>query len=83
MFNLGSGGGQVVSVFAFHSDDPSSNPAEIYNFSVKLLLKRTSINKKESGVGPFLKKNKCSIKFMPMTGFELHTFGIGSTCFAI
>ena len=44
MFNLGSGGGQVVSVLAFYSDDPSSNPAEIYNFSVKLSLKRTSIN---------------------------------------
>ena len=51
------GGGQVVSVLAFYSDDPSSNPAEVYNFSVKLLLKRMKINKKEAGVGPF-KKNK-------------------------
>ena len=54
--SLGRGGGQVVSVLAFYSDDPSSNPAEVYNFSVKLLLKRTKINKKEAGVGPFLKK---------------------------
>ena len=53
---MGCGGGQVVSVLAFYSDDPSSNPAEVYNFSVKLLLKRTKINKKEAGVGPF-KKN--------------------------
>ena len=53
---MGRGGGQVVSVLAFYSDDPSSNPAEVYNFSVKLLLKRTKINKKEAGVGPF-KKN--------------------------
>ena len=52
----GCGGGQVVSVLAFYSDDPSSNPAEVYNFSVKLLLKRTKINKKEAGVGPFKKK---------------------------
>ena len=52
---MGRGGGQVVSVLAFYSDDPSSNPAEVYNFSVKLLLKRTKINKKEAGVGPFLK----------------------------
>ena len=52
---LGRGGGQVVSVLAFYSDDPSSNPAEVYNFSVKLLLKRTKINKKEAGVGPFFK----------------------------
>ena len=54
--SMGRGGGQVVSVLAFYSDDPSSNPAEVYNFSVKLLLKRTKINKKEAGVGPFLKK---------------------------
>ena len=30
----GRGGGQVVSVLAFYSDDPSSNPAEVCNFSV-------------------------------------------------
>ena len=46
---MGRGGGQVVSVLAFYSDDPSSNPAEVYNFPVKLLLKRTKINKKEAG----------------------------------
>ena len=54
--NLGRGGGQVVSMLAFYSDNPSSNPAEVYNFSVKLLLKRTKINKKEAGVGPLEKK---------------------------
>ena len=48
----GRGGGQVVSVLAFYSNNPSSNPAEVYNFSVKLFLKRTKINKKEAGVGP-------------------------------
>ena len=36
----------MVSVLAFYSNDPSSNPAEVYNVSVKLLLKRTKINKK-------------------------------------
>ena len=36
----GRGGGQVVSVLAFYSDDLSSNPAEVYNFSVQLLLKK-------------------------------------------
>ena len=46
----------MVSVLAFYSDDPSSNPDEVYNFSVKFLLKRTKINKKEAGVGPFKKK---------------------------
>ena len=58
---LSRGGGQVVSVLAFYSDDPSSNPAEVYNFSIKLLLKRTKINQKEAGVGPliFFKKMTC------------------------
>ena len=28
---LGRGGGQVVSLLAFYSDDPSSNPAEAYS----------------------------------------------------
>ena len=50
---LGRGGGQVVSMLAFYSDDPSSNPAEVYNFSVKLLLKRTKINKKRPGLAHF------------------------------
>ena len=50
----GSGVGQVVSVLA---DDPSSNPAEVYNFSVKLYLKRTKINKKRPGLAHFY--NNC------------------------
>ena len=56
VFKVGRGGGQVVSVLAFYSDDPCSNPAEVYNLSVKMLLKRTKINKKETRVGPFFKK---------------------------
>ena len=32
----GRGSGQVVSVLAFHSDDSSSNPAEVFNFPVKI-----------------------------------------------
>ena len=50
----GRGGGQAVSVLAFYSDDPSSDPAEVYNFSVKLLLKSTKINKKRPGLAHFL-----------------------------
>ena len=53
---LGRGGGLVVSVLAFYSDDPSSIPAEVYNFSVKLLLKRTKINKKRPGLAHFFLK---------------------------
>ena len=47
------GGGQVVSVLAFYFDDLSSNPTEVYNFSVKLYLKRKEINKKRPGVVHF------------------------------
>ena len=43
---MSRGGGQVVSMLVFFSNDPSSNPAEVYSFSVILCLKRTKINKK-------------------------------------
>ena len=36
---MGRGGGIVVGVFAFFSDDPSSNSTEVYNFSKKLFRK--------------------------------------------
>ena len=38
----GGGGGQVVSVLAFYSEDLSSNPAEVYNLAhfIKLKLKQ-------------------------------------------
>ena len=51
----GSGGrGHVVSVLAFYSDDPSSNPNKDYTFSVKVYMKRMKINKKRGRVGQFL-----------------------------
>ena len=34
----GGVGGQVVSVLAFYSDDPSSNPAEAYSFFCKICV---------------------------------------------
>ena len=34
-----------LSGLAFHSNGPSSNPAKVNNFPVRLLLKRTKINK--------------------------------------
>ena len=37
--NTGRGGGQMVSMLAFYSDDPSSSPAEVNDFScVKIEL---------------------------------------------
>ena len=44
---LGLGGGQVVNVLAFYSDDQSSNAAEAYSFSVKFVFeKNKNIQKK-------------------------------------
>ena len=53
----GCGGGLVVSVLAFYSDDPSSIPAEVYNFFCKIVVENNENKQKEAGVGPiFLKK---------------------------
>ena len=46
MLHLGSGGGLVVSLFTFYSDDLCSNPAEAYSSVSVTCLKRTKINKK-------------------------------------
>ena len=50
---LGHGGGQVVSVLALYSVNPSLNPAEVYSFSSGNNLKRTKINVKEVKGGHF------------------------------
>ena len=50
---LENGGGLVVSVLAFYSDDPSSNPPGNLNF----LYEKMKINKKEAGVCSILKNN--------------------------
>ena len=34
----GRGGGQAVSVLAFYSNDPSSNPADSYSFFCKICV---------------------------------------------
>ena len=52
MLSLGPGGGLMVCVLAFYSNDQSLNPAGYLNF----LHKKTKINEKEAGVGPSLKK---------------------------
>ena len=48
----GRGGSLVVSVLAFYSDDPSSNPAGYLNF----LYEKTKINKKRPSLA-HLRKN--------------------------
>ena len=52
---LGRGGDQVVSVHAFYSDDPSSNPADAYSFSVKFVVE---IDRKINKERPIFKKLK-------------------------
>ena len=53
---MGSGSSQVVSMLAFYSVDPSSNPAEVYSFNSVNCLKTTKINKKRPGLAHFYKK---------------------------
>ena len=47
------GGGRVVSMPAFYSDDPSSNPADLYSFSLKFVFEKKENKQKDAGVGPF------------------------------
>ena len=47
----------MVCVFVFYSGYPSSNLAEVYNFSVKLWSERTKINEKRLGLDQFKKIN--------------------------
>ena len=61
MLFLGSGGDQVVSVVAFYSVDPSSNPAEVYSFNSVNSLKRTKIHKKRPGLDHLFNKNIFSV----------------------
>ena len=66
---LDRGGGQVVYVVAFYSDDPSSNPAEVYNLSVRLLLNKIKINKNVH-VGP--KEKVQYVRFLNCRSDKLH-----------
>ena len=52
----GRGGGQVVYVLTFYSDNLSSNPAVAYSFSVKFLFEKNENKQKEDGVWPIKEK---------------------------
>ena len=52
----GRGGCQVVGMFAFYSDDPSSNPAEGQVFFYNFVFEKNENKQKEVGVGPLFKK---------------------------
>ena len=53
------GRGQVVSMLAFYSDDPSSNPAEDDSFYSLNCLKSTKINEKRLAMAHLGKKAVC------------------------
>ena len=40
--------------------DPSSNPAEVGNFSAKIVFEKDKFDRKEAGVGPICKNNEKS-----------------------
>ena len=42
----------MVSVLALYSDDPSSNPAEVYSFFSDKLFEKKENKLKEAGNGP-------------------------------
>ena len=46
----------MVSVLAFYSEDPSSNPAEAYSFFCNVVFEKNENKQKEAGVGPLSKK---------------------------
>ena len=50
---MGRNADQVVSVLAFQSDDPRSNPAEVLSFYSVNCLKRTKISKKRPRMAHF------------------------------
>ena len=54
---LAHGGGKVVSVYTFYSDNPSLNPAEDNCYYCKMLFeKKENKQKKRPGLAHFLKK---------------------------
>ena len=52
----GGRGQEVVSLLAFKFDGPSSNPADLFSFSVKFVCEKNENKQKEAGIGPFLRK---------------------------
>ena len=65
---MGRGSGQVVSVLAFYSDDPSSNHAEAYGFFCNIVFeKNENKQKKRPGLAHFFKD--WLMNFLPLIDF--------------
>ena len=74
---MGRGGGQVVSEFAFLSDNPSSNPAAAYSFYVKFVFEKNKNKQEEAGFGPFFKKSRYQQSVFTLPTFISVYNGVG------
>ena len=45
----------MVSVLAFYSNDPSSNPADVYSYFVQIVIEKNENKQKEAWDGQFKK----------------------------
>ena len=63
------GGGQIVSVLTFYSNNPSLNPARVYNFSVKFVVEKNENKWYDAEVGAFF-KNMCLMKISKINWFK-------------
>ena len=50
-------------MLAFYFDDPSSNPADNYHFSVNILFEKNENKQKEAWVGPFFQYGSQGVVF--------------------
>ena len=55
ILTLGRGGAQVVTVVAFFSDDPSSNPPEAFSFFCNIVFEKNEHKQKRGRAWPTLK----------------------------
>ena len=72
---MGSGGGKMVSMLAVYSDNPSSNPIEVYSFYSVKCLKITKINKKEAEDDLFLRLQFYSVNCLKITKINKNEAG--------
>ena len=55
ILTLGRGGAQVVTVVAFFSDDPSSNPPEAFSFFCNIVFEKNEHKQKRGRAWPTFK----------------------------
>ena len=70
---MGRGGGQVVSVLTFYLDDPSSNPAEGYSFSVTLVFEKKENKQKRDKGWPSKIQSETQIQVITVRHVKVET----------